>query len=300
MTRFIFITGGVVSSLGKGHRLRRARRAAAGARLQGPPAQARPLSQRRSGHDEPVSARRGLRHRRRRRDRPRSRPLRALHRRSATKGDNITTGASILDVIAEGTPRRLSRRHRPGHPARHRRHQGIRAGRPDDADFVLCEIGGTVGDIEGLPFLEAIRQLGNELGRERTPVRPPHAAALHPVAGELKTKPTQHSVKELRSIGIQPDILLCRCDREDPGRRARKIALFCNVRRDAVIEALDVATIYEVPLAYHAQGFDARSCAFRHRRREAKPDLTRWQRSSSASRSPTAKSRSPSSANTRG
>ena len=126
----------------------------------------------------------------------------------------------------------------------------------DGVDFVLVEIGGTVGDIEGLPFFEAIRQLGNELPRH-------HAVYIHltllpfiPTAGELKTKPTQHSVKELRSIGIQPDILLCRCDRPIPADEKRKIALFCNVRESAVIQARDVDNIYAVPVAYHAAGLD--------------------------------------------
>jgi CTP synthase len=121
---------------------------------------------------------------------------------------------------------------------------------------VLIEIGGTVGDIEGLPFFEAIRQLGNELPRGHAVLRPSDAAALHPDAGELKTKPTQHSVKELRSIGIQPDILLCRCDREIPEGRAPQAGLFCNVRESAVIQAMDVANIYDVPLAYHVAGLD--------------------------------------------
>jgi CTP synthase len=126
----------------------------------------------------------------------------------------------------------------------------------DGADFILCEIGGTVGDIEGLPFFEAIRQLGNEVPRG-------HAIYIHltlvpyiPAAGELKTKPTQHSVKELSSIGIQPNILMCRCDRPVPREERAKIALFCNVRESAVIQALDVANIYDVPLAYHAEGLD--------------------------------------------
>lgn len=126
----------------------------------------------------------------------------------------------------------------------------------DDVDFVLCEIGGTVGDIEGLPFFEAIRQLGNDLPRN-------HAVFIHltllpfiPSAGEMKTKPTQHSVKELRSIGIQPDILLCRCDRDIPVEERRKLALFCNVRPDAVIQAKDVEHIYDVPVAYHREGLD--------------------------------------------
>src|SRR6266576_3406613 len=126
----------------------------------------------------------------------------------------------------------------------------------DEYDFVLVEIGGTVGDIEGLSFFEAIRQLKNELPRD-------HAVYIHltllpyiPSAGELKTKPTQHSVKELRSIGIQPDILLCRTDREIPKEERRKLGLFCNVRESAVIEARDVDNIYAVPEAYHAAGLD--------------------------------------------
>src|SRR5919201_1624426 len=126
----------------------------------------------------------------------------------------------------------------------------------EEFDFVLCEIGGTVGDIEGLPFFEAIRQLGNDLPRR-------HAVYIHLTllpfvagAGELKTKPTQHSVKELRSIGIQPDILLCRTDRPIPDGERAKLALFCNVRPSAVIEARDVDNIYAVPEAYHAAGLD--------------------------------------------
>lgn len=126
----------------------------------------------------------------------------------------------------------------------------------DQEDFVLCEIGGTIGDIEGLPFLEAIRQLGYELGRSR--VMYVHLTLVPYIAAakELKTKPTQHSVKELRMIGIQPDVLLCRADREIPLAERRKIALFCNIREDAVIQALDVASIYEVPRRYSEQGFD--------------------------------------------
>ncbi len=123
-------------------------------------------------------------------------------------------------------------------------------------DFVLCEIGGTVGDIEGLPFFEAIRQLGNELPRGDTVFIHLTLLPFIPSAGEVKTKPTQHSVKELRSIGIQPDILLCRCDRPIPPDERRKLALFCNVRPSAVIEARDVDTIYSVPLAYHEAGLD--------------------------------------------
>jgi CTP synthase len=131
----------------------------------------------------------------------------------------------------------------------------------DGIDFVLCEIGGTIGDIEGLPFFEAIRQLGYTLGRER-------AAFIHltllpfiSTAGEMKTKPTQHSVKEMRGIGIQPDILLCRTERPIPEEERRKIALFCNVYPDGVIEARDAETIYEVPLTYHREGLDKKILA---------------------------------------
>jgi CTP synthase len=145
----------------------------------------------------------------------------------------------------------------------------------DDVDFVLVEIGGTVGDIEGLPFFEAIRQLGNQLPRN-------HAVYVHltllpfiPTAGELKTKPTQHSVKELRSIGIQPDILLCRSDRPIPKDERAKIGLFCNVRESAVIQALDVSNIYQVPLAYHAEGLD-RELLEAFGIDAPAPDLTRW------------------------
>jgi CTP synthase len=145
----------------------------------------------------------------------------------------------------------------------------------DDADFLLCEIGGTVGDIESLPFLEAIRQLGNELGRER-------ACFVHLTlvpwinsAGELKTKPTQHSAKELLGVGIQPDILLCRCDRPIPEGARKKIALFCNLRESRVIPALDVDTIYAVPGAYHAEGFDREVCDH-FGIASPEPDLSRW------------------------
>ncbi|HLJ63959.1 MAG TPA: CTP synthase, partial [Stellaceae bacterium] len=154
--------------------------------------------------------------------------------------------------------------------------QFIEADLDNDEDFVLCEIGGTVGDIESLPFLEAIRQLGNELGRERSLFVHLTLVPWIPSAGELKSKPTQHSVKELLGLGIQPDMLLCRCDRPIPEGQRKKIALFCNVREERVIPALDVDTIYAVPGAYHAEGFDHEVC--RHFGIETRePDLTRWQ-----------------------
>ena len=144
-----------------------------------------------------------------------------------------------------------------------------------DEDFVLCEIGGTVGDIESLPFLEAIRQLANELGRERSMFVHLTLVPWIASAGELKTKPTQHSAKELLGLGIQPDILLCRCERPIPDGARKKIALFCNLRESRVIPALDVDTIYAVPAAYHAEGFDREVCEHFGLQTRA-PDLSRW------------------------
>ncbi|MBL0936577.1 MAG: CTP synthase [Rhizobiaceae bacterium] len=156
----------------------------------------------------------------------------------------------------------------------------------EDYDFVLCEIGGTVGDIEAMPFLEAIRQLGNDLPRGQ-------AVYIHltlmpwiPAAGELKTKPTQHSVKELRSIGIAPDILLVRADRSIPAEERRKLSLFCNVRETAVIQALDVSHIYDVPMAYHAEGLDSEVLAAFGIDPAPKPRMERWQEVSSRLHNP--------------
>ncbi len=148
----------------------------------------------------------------------------------------------------------------------------------EGVDFVLVEIGGTVGDIEALPFFEAIRQLGNELPRGACVYIHLTLLPWIPSAGELKTKPTQHSVKELRSIGIQPDILMCRADREMPKAERRKIALFCNVREEAVIQALDVRSIYDVPLAYHAEGLDAQVLEAFGITGAPQPDLSRWEK----------------------
>ncbi|MGE3652230.1 MAG: CTP synthase, partial [Reyranellaceae bacterium] len=147
---------------------------------------------------------------------------------------------------------------------------------PGEADFVLVEIGGTVGDIEGLPFLEAIRQLRNELGDERTMFVHLTLLPWVPTAGELKTKPTQHSVKELLSVGIQPDLLLCRSDRPIPPNERRKIALFCNVRPERVIEALDADTIYQVPISYHDQGYDREVCRYFDLPVDEEPSLAQW------------------------
>ncbi|MEE4350832.1 MAG: CTP synthase [Pacificimonas sp.] len=146
----------------------------------------------------------------------------------------------------------------------------------DDLDFVLCEIGGTVGDIESLPFIEAIRQLRNDLGEENVSFVHVTLVPYIAAAGELKTKPTQHSVRELTSLGIQPDVLVCRCEQPLPQEERNKIALFCNVRKEAVIPALDARSIYEVPLNYHDEGLDREVLrSFGIAPRHA-PDLTRW------------------------
>jgi CTP synthase len=147
----------------------------------------------------------------------------------------------------------------------------------EDLDFLLCEIGGTVGDIEGLPFFEAIRQIGNELGHERTCFVHLTLVPYIETAGELKTKPTQHSVKELRGIGIQPDILLCRSHRPIPDEERKKIALFCNVSSERVISGLDLSTIYEAPIHYHEQGFDSQVLKVFGIQNAPVPDLSRWQ-----------------------
>jgi CTP synthase len=146
----------------------------------------------------------------------------------------------------------------------------------DDLDFVLCEIGGTVGDIESLPFIEAIRQLRNDVGRTNTVFIHVTLVPYIAAAGELKTKPTQHSVRELTSLGIQPDILLCRTEHPLPEGERAKIALFCNVRKEAVIQALDAPSIYAVPLQYHREGLDDEVLRAFGIEPGAAPDLSRW------------------------
>ena len=151
---------------------------------------------------------------------------------------------------------------------------------------MLCEIGGTVGDIEAMPFLEAIRQLGNDLPRNNAVYVHLTLMPYIPTAGELKTKPTQHSVKELRSIGIAPDILLVRADRAIPKEERRKLSLFCNVRESAVIQALDVGHIYDVPMAYHKEGLDSEVLAAFGIDPAPKPRMERWQEVSSRIHNP--------------
>ena len=276
MARYIFITGGVVSSLGKG-----LASAALGSLLQSRGYSVRlrkldpylnvdpgTMSPYQHGEvfvtDDGAETDLDLGHYERFTGRP------------ATKRDNITTGRIYQDIITKerrgdylgGTVQVIPH-------VTNAIKEFVLEGN-DGVDFVLVEIGGTVGDIEGLPFFEAIRQLGNDLPRS-------HAVYVHltllpyiPSAGELKTKPTQHSVKELRSIGIQPHILLCRTDREIPADERRKMALFCNVRESAVIEARDVSSIYAVPAAYHAAGLDQEVLAAFGIEPAPKPDLTRW------------------------
>jgi len=194
---------------------------------------------------------------------------------SANQGDNITSGRVYQQIIA-----RERRGDYLGATVQVIPHvtdaikQFALAGE-EDHDFILCEIGGTVGDIESLPFIEAIRQLRNELGRERTACVHVTLVPYISAAGELKTKPTQHSVRELTSLGVQPDLLLCRCEHELPESDRRKIALFCNVRPEAVIQALDAPSIYAVPLQYHAEGLDGE--VLRHFGLDAPaPDLAQW------------------------
>src|SRR5215472_6611933 len=276
MARYIFITGGVVSSLGKG-----LASAALGALLQARGYKVRlrkldpylnvdpgTMSPYQHGEvfvtDDGAETDLDLGHYERFTGRP------------ATRQDNITTGRIYQEILTkERRGDYLGATIQVIPHVTNAIKDFIREGNAD-FDFVLVEIGGTVGDIEGLPFFEAIRQLGNELPRG-------HVIYIHltlmpfiPSAGELKTKPTQHSVKELRSIGIQPDILLCRTDREIPKEERRKLSLFCNVRESAVIEARDVDNIYAVPAAYHAAGLDTEVLLAFSMPATKAPDLERW------------------------
>ena len=275
MTRFIFITGGVVSSLGKG-----LASAALGALLQArgfkvrlrkldPYINVDPGTMSPYQHGEVYVTDDGA-----------ETDLDLGHYErftgvSARQSDNVTTGRIYSDVIAKERRGDYLGATIQVIPHVTDAIKNFVTSDLGDEDFVLCEIGGTVGDIEGLPFLEAIRQLRNDLGRDNTLYLHLTLIPYIPTAGELKTKPTQHSVKELLSVGIQPDILLCRADREIPEAERRKIAQFCNVREEAVISALDVDTIYNVPLSYHKEGLDEQVC--RHFQIDAlPPDLSRW------------------------
>ena len=256
MARYIFITGGVVSSLGKG-----LASAALGAALQARGYKVRlrkldpylnvdpgTMSPYQHGEvfvtDDGAETDLDLGHYER------------FTGRSANQQDNITTGRIYSNIIAKERRGDYLGATVQVIPHVTDEIKNFVVSDNDDYDFVLCEIGGTVGDIEALPFFEAIRQLGNELPRGDAIYMHLTLMPYIPSAGELKTKPTQHSVKELRSIGIQPDILLVRCDRPIPDGERRKLSLFCNVRESAVIQGLDVKSIYDVPLAYHEEGLD--------------------------------------------
>src|SRR6218665_3405974 len=194
---------------------------------------------------------------------------------SARQSDNVTSGRIYRDIIAKERRGDFLGATVQVIPHVTDAIKDFAKAETEDLDFVLCEIGGTVGDIEGLPFVEAIRQMRNELGREQTAFVHVTLVPYIPAAGELKTKPTQHSVRELTGLGIQPDILLCRCEKPLPDSDRAKIALFCNVRKEAVIPAQDALSIYSVPLQYHAEGLDAE--VLRHfGMTSPMPSLARW------------------------
>ncbi len=285
-TRFIFITGGVVSSLGKGiaasalGALLQARGYKVRLRKLDPYLNVDPGTMSPTQHGEVFVTDDGA-----------ETDLDLGHYERFTgvvsrQTDNVTTGKIYSTVIA-----RERRGEYLGATVQVIPHvtdaikEFIRSDLTDE-HFCICEIGGTVGDIESLPFLEAIRQLGNELGREKTLFA--HVTLLPYIksAGELKTKPTQHSVKELLSVGIQPDILLCRAERPIPESERRKIAQFCNIKQEGVIAALDVESIYEVPSRYHAEGLDAEVLRHFNLLTEKLPDLSRWQNVVNAIREP--------------
>ena len=276
MTRFVFITGGVVSSLGKGiaaaslAALLQARGYTVRQRKLDPYLNVDPGTMSPTQHGEVFVTDDGaetdldLGHYER---------FTGVH---ATRSDNATTGRIYSEVIAKER-----RGDYLGATVQVIPHitDAIKETITrdlDGVDFALIEIGGTVGDIESLPFLEAIRQLANDLGESRSMFVHLTLVPYIPSAGELKTKPTQHSVKELLSVGIQPQMLLCRCDRPIPANERRKIALFCNLRPEAVVPALDVDTIHAVPTAYHAEGMDR--VVLRHfgLPDAMEPDLSRW------------------------
>ncbi len=287
MTRFVFITGGVVSSLGKGiasaalAALLQARGYKVRLRKLDPYLNVDPGTMSPYQHGEVFVTDDGA-----------ETDLDLGHYErftgvNATKEDNATTGRIYSDVIV-----RERRGDYLGATVQVIPHitdaiKDVVVANTDDLDFVLVEIGGTVGDIESLPFLEAIRQLRNDLGMEQTMVVHLTLLPWIPSAGELKTKPTQHSVKELQNVGIQPQILLCRCDRPIPPTERRKIANFCNVRPEAVIAARDVDTIYACPLSYHAEGMDTEVLRYFGLPYAEEPDLTNWQNVVDALRHPT-------------
>jgi CTP synthase len=196
---------------------------------------------------------------------------------SSSKADNVTSGRIYQNVIDKERKGEYLGRTVQVIPHVTDMIKAFILDKSEDLDFLLVEIGGTVGDIEGLPFFEAIRQLGNDVGRENHAFVHLTLVPFLGAAGELKTKPTQHSVKELRAIGIQPDILLCRAEHPIPKEDRAKIGLFCNVPASRVIPALDLPTIYLAPLAYHEAGFDTEILSVFGIKDSPPPDLSKWQ-----------------------
>ena len=276
MTRYIFITGGVVSSLGKGlasaalASLLQARGFKVRLRKLDPYLNVDPGTMSPYQHGEVYVTDDGA-----------ETDLDLGHYErftgvSALQSDNVTTGRIYSDILAKERKGEYLGATVQVVPHVTNAIKDFALADLNGEDFVICEIGGTVGDIEGAPFLEAIRQLGYKLGRERALFLHLTLVPFIAAAGELKTKPTQHSVKELQSVGIHPDILLCRADREIPENERAKIALFCNLDQSAVIQALDVDSIYRVPLSYHEEGLDRE--VLRHfNLTSQEPDLSRWQ-----------------------
>ncbi len=276
MTRYIFITGGVVSSLGKGlasaalASLLQARGFSVRLRKLDPYLNVDPGTMSPYQHGEVYVTDDGA-----------ETDLDLGHYErftgvSALQSDNVTTGRIYSDILAKERKGEYLGATVQVVPHVTNAIKDFALADLNGEDFVICEIGGTVGDIEGAPFLEAIRQLGYKLGRERALFLHLTLVPYIAAAGELKTKPTQHSVKELQSVGIHPDILLCRADREIPENERAKIALFCNLDQSAVIQALDVDSIYRVPLSYHEEGLDRE--VLRHfNLTSPEPDLSRWQ-----------------------
>ena len=277
MARFIFITGGVVSSLGKGlasaalATLLQARGFRVRLRKLDPYLNVDPGTMSPYQHGEVFVTDDGA-----------ETDLDLGHYErftcvDARQSDNLTTGRIYSDVIAKERRGEYLGATIQVIPHVTDAIKEFILSDISDEDFVLCEIGGTVGDIESLPFLEAIRQLGNELGQDRTMYIHLTLIPFIAAAGELKTKPTQHSVKELLNVGIQADLLLCRSDRDIPEADRKKVALFCNVREEAVVPALDVDCIYKVPIAYHEQGLDRQVCEHFRLGNTTEPDLKPWQ-----------------------
>ncbi len=277
MTRFIFITGGVVSSLGKGlasaslAALLQARGFKVRLRKLDPYINVDPGTMSPYQHGEVFVTDDGA---------ETDLDLGHYERFTGVSGrqsDNVTTGRIYSNVIAK--ERRGDYLGATIQVIPHVTNAIKEFAQADleDEDFVLCEIGGTVGDIESLPFLEAIRQMRNELGPERCMFLHLTLVPYISTAGELKTKPTQHSVKELQNVGIQPDMLLCRSDRPIPDGELRKIALFCNVSKERVIPGLDLDSIYKVPMAFHESGMDEQICKFFNMDHPT-PDLTMWEK----------------------